>query len=332
MTSKLSLEAGAALAARGLTLDAAQQQALTQLSAWFEARLKPRRWFSRTPRGAYFYGGVGRGKSMLLDALFHTAPLAQKRRVHVHALLQNVQNRLLKHAGLADPIVRVAKELATEARLWFFDEFHVHDIGDAILLGRLLEQLFKHDCILLFSSNYAPDALCPNPLYSSRFKPFVAQIKRHSLVLEMDAGCDYRPRTERRWGRYIAQSSAAFSQTQEHSATHIKLGRRKIAVQGIDEKHLWVRFSSLCQQPLATSDYLEICARFTRVLLSDVPAMASCTLDEQQRLINFIDIAYDTGIELWLHSELALDELCAASKHGDFTRTHSRLAQLTRAL
>ena len=330
MTSKLYLEAAAALAARGVTLDDGQQQALVALGDWLAARLKSRTWFNRTPKAAYFYGSVGRGKSMLLDSLFAQVPVT-KSRIHLHALLQRVQHLLLAYAGKADPLVDVADTLEAEAMLWFFDEFHVHDIGDAILLGRLLDELFKRNVIILFSSNYAPDGLCPNPLYTSRFKPFVVQIKRHSLVLEMGLGCDYRPLTKKRWGRYIQAPSVVFHQEPIEPCALV-LGRREVPALKITDQALWINFAGLCQRPLAASDYLDIANRFEKVVLTDVPAMASCTLDEQQRLINFIDIAYDTGLTLWLHSELALDALCKASQHGDFSRTHSRLAQLSKSL
>jgi len=204
LTSELAAQAARLIEARGLQLDEAQARMLGCLGDWLQVRLRPPAWLRRPAAGAYLWGGVGRGKSLLLDALFQVAPLA-KRRLHVHALLQDVQRRLLAHAGRADPLARVADELAAEARLLFVDEFHVHDIGDAILLGRLLQPLFE---------------------------------------------------------------------------------------------------------------------------IGELPALAQCSLDVQQRLINFVDIAYDSGRELWLQSEHDLATLCANVAHGDFVRTRSRLAQL----
>ena len=192
MTSELYTQAVHLIEARGLHLDDAQQRMLARLADWLQARLRPSAWWRRTAAGAYLWGGVGRGKSLLLAALFEAAPLANKRRVHVHALLQDVQQRMLAHTGQADPLLRVADELASEARLLYLDEFHVHDIGDAILLGRLLQPLIARGCILLFSSNYAPAQLCPNPLYHSRFKPFAALLeKRLALIADLrSAGRD----------------------------------------------------------------------------------------------------------------------------------------------
>ncbi|MCU1717962.1 cell division protein ZapE [Pseudomonas sp. 5P_3.1_Bac2] len=334
MTSELAQQARAAIAQRGLHLDAGQAQAFTRLADWLQARLQPPGWLRRVPRGGYLHGAVGRGKSLLLDSLFAAAPLANKRRVHVHALLQEVQQRLLAHSGKAQPLTLVARELCAESQLLFFDEFHVHDIGDAILLGRLLEQLFKHDCTLLFSSNYEPAQLCPNPLYHSRFKPYAELIKRHCVVLPMEAGLDYRPLSPRHWGRYVqtsaAELAAQLSDLPRLSA--LPVGRRQLSIRGHSADCLWLDFAALCQQPLASSDYLQLCQRFKRIVVSDVPPLARCNLDEQQRWVNFIDIAYDAGTQLWLHSSLDFEALCAQAGHTDFSRTRSRLAQLARGV
>jgi cell division protein ZapE len=334
LTSELAQQARAAIAQRGLHLDAGQALAFTCLADWLQARLQPAGWLRRVPRGGYLHGDVGRGKSLLLDSLFAAAPLANKRRVHVHALLQEVQQRLLARSGEADPLALVARELCAESQLLFFDEFHVHDIGDAILLGRLLEQLFKHNCTLLFSSNYEPAQLCPNPLYHSRFKPYAELLKRHCLVLRMDAGLDYRPLSPKHWGRYLQISSAELAaQLRDVPAVaQLPVGRRQVAIRGRSDECLWLDFAALCQQPLASSDYLQLCQRFARIVVSEVPALARCNLDEQQRWVNFIDIAYDAGTQLWLHCALDFEALCAQAGHTDFSRTRSRLAQLQRSV
>lgn len=330
MTSELHAQAARLIEARGLHLDTAQQRLLETLSGWLLARLQPSRWRRRAAAGVYLWGGVGRGKSLLLDALLQAAPCTAKRRVHVHALLQEVQQRLLTHAGLADPLARVADELAAEARLLYLDEFHVHDIGDAILLGRLLQPLIERDCILLFSSNYAPAELCPNPLYHSRFKPFAEVLQRHCRVLQMEAGPDYRQQSGQRWGLYLLGPAQWLDERLSAlpRVTQLPLGRQTLRLRGMDAHTLWLDFAALCQQPLASRDYLALCQRFPRLVISALPALAGCSLDEQQRLVNFIDIAYDHGTELWLQSEVPLEVLCAGVGHGDFPRTRSRLAQL----
>ena len=329
MTSELQAQAARLIEARGLQLDAAQQRMLARLAAWLQARMRPSVW-RRPAAGVYLWGGVGRGKSLLLEALFQVAPCQTKRRVHVHALLQEVQQRMLRHTGHSDPLQRVADELASEARLLFLDEFHVHDIGDAILLGRLLQPLIERDCILLLSSNYAPPQLCPNPLYHSRFKPFAELLQRRCLVLQMEAGSDYRTLSTQHWGRYLQGPATLLEAHLAHlpATSQLLVQRRALTLRGMDERTIWLDFAALCRQPLASSDYLHLCQRFARIAIGELPLVARCSLDEQQRLVNFIDIAYDQGCELWMQAEHSLEALCAGVGHGDFSRTRSRLAQL----
>ena len=330
MISELCSQALRFIEAQGLHLDDAQQRTLARLTDWLQARIRPSGWRRRPAAGAYLWGGVGRGKSLLLAALFEAAPVASKRRMHVHALLQDVQSRLLAHTGQADPLQRVADELAREARLLYLDECHVHDIGDAILLGRLLQTLIERDCILLFSSNYTPAQLCPNPLYHSRFKPFAELLQRRCLVLQMEAGPDYRAHSTRHWGLYLQGPARLLEARLAHlpATSQLLVQRRTLALRGMDERTIWLDFAALCRQPLASSDYLQLCQRFAHIAIGELPALGRCTLDEQQRLINFIDIAYDRACELWMQGERPLDVLCEGVSHGDFSRTRSRFAQL----
>lgn len=330
MTSELYAQALRFIEARGLHLDDAQARVLARLADWLQARMRPSVWRRRPAAGVYLWGGVGRGKSLLLDALLQAAPCQAKRRVHVHAFLQEVQQRMLRHAGKTDPLQRVADELANEARLLYLDEFHVHDIGDAILLGRLLQPLIERDCILLLNSNYAPPQLCPNPLYHSRFKPFAELLQRRCLVLQMDAGRDYRTASIQPWGRYLQGSASQLEARLAHlpAISQLRVQRRALTLRGMDHRTIWLDFSALCRQPLASGDYLQLCQRFAHIAIGELPALARCSLDEQQRLVNFIDIAYDNGCELWLQAEHSLEDLCAGVAHGDFFRTRSRLAQL----
>lgn len=313
-----------------MRIDVIQQRVFKRLAQWLQQRLQPSRWRLRAAAGVYLWGQVGRGKSLLLDAFFSSVDGLSKRRVHVHELLQDVQQRMLTYMGQPDPLARVADDLADQAQLWFIDEFHVHDIGDAIMLGRLLGPLIERGCTLLLSSNYAPEHLCANPLYHSRFKPYAELIKRQCLVLHIEDGPDYRARSSQHWGRFVrAEPEVLVSLLGAMAgAGTLELGRRQIQVRGVQERCIWLDFAELCQQPLASSDYLRLCERYSRIVVSHVPVLASCTLDELQRLINFIDIAYDRRCELWLHAQQPLASLAADVRHGDFSRTLSRLAQL----
>lgn len=326
----------AELQQRGYRADAAQQRALECLAEWLQARLGARSIWRRAPAaGVYLWGGVGRGKSLLMDCLFQAAPLAAKRRVHCHGFLLDVQRRLLAYSGQPDPLRRVAADLAAEARLLCFDEFHLHDIGDAILLGRLLEYLLRERVALVFTSNYAPQALCPNPLYHGRVKPFIGLLQRWLQVVHLDAGVDYRRQARRSWGHCIRASAADAERTlrqclalDRQAPAALTINRRTIALRGLGARTLWVDFAELFVQPRALADYLWLCERFRQLAISDILPLGRYSPDAQQRFVHFIDVAYDAGIELWLSSEQSLASLCADGSPVDFARTRSRLLQL----
>jgi len=323
------------LAASGFQADAAQSFALDTLAEWLETLLNGKRgWLRRPIGGLYLWGGVGRGKSFVMDCFFQGAPLAAKRRVHFHAFLQELQVRLLAHTGQPDPLARVAGELAGEVRLLCFDEFHVHDIGDAILLGRLLEALLRAQVGVVVTSNYAPAALCPNPLHHERFKPFIRVLEKHLRVVELDGGVDYRSRSSRDWGQYHWPESPQSLHDWHRAlglavpAAPLQVNRLKLQPLGQDARSLWLDFAALFPVPSSTRDYLWLCERFERIAISGLPCLDRHSLDVQQRFLNFVDIAYDAGIELLLSSEASLESLCRVRGHEDFARTRSRLAQL----
>ena len=327
------------LAARGFRADPGQQRAIAQLADWLGAQLAPKRRWRRPAAGIYLWGGVGRGKSFVMDCLFAAAPVANKRRVHVHGFLQELQQRLNAYSGQPEPLARVAADLAGEARLLCFDEFHVHDIGDAILLGRLLECLLREGVALVFTSNFAPAGLCPNPLYHVRFRPFIALLQRHCLVLELDAGEDYRQRTRHDWGRFIqAPAERADSllcralQIVAGEGGELELNRRSFALRGRSGQGIWLDFSALFEVPSSPADYLWLCEHLACVAVSNVPPLHRLSLDVQQRVINFIDVAYDSGVVLLLASESSLEQVCADIGASDFSRTRSRLQQLSRSV
>ncbi|TRO39904.1 cell division protein ZapE [Pseudomonas sp. ALS1131] len=324
------------LAARGFRADPAQQRAIAQLADWLGAQLAPKRRWRRPAAGFYLWGGVGRGKSFVMDCLFAAAPVVNKRRVHVHGFLQELQQRLNAYSGQPEPLARVAADLAGEARLLCFDEFHVHDIGDAILLGRLLECLLREGVALVFTSNFAPAGLCPNPLYHVRFRPFIALLQRHCQVLELDAGEDYRQHTRHDWGRFIqAPAERADSllcralQIVAGEGSELELNRRSFALRGRSGQGIWLDFSALFEVPSSTADYLWLCEHLACVAVSNVPPLHRLSLDVQQRVINFIDVAYDSGVVLLLASESSLEQVCADIGASDFSRTRSRLQQLS---
>ncbi|HZX18468.1 MAG TPA: cell division protein ZapE [Pseudomonas sp.] len=327
----------AVLQAHGYRADVAQQAAIDHLGQWLSAFLQARpSWLRRRAAGVYLHGGVGRGKSFVLDACFAAAPLAQKRRVHFHVFLQELQQRLGRYAGQADPLAKIAAEIAGQTRLLCFDEFHVHDIGDAVLLGRLLTLLVGQGVGLICTSNYPPGGLCPNPLYRARFQPTIALLEQRFDVLQLDGGYDYRQGSTRQWGRLCwplqeqddwlgAQLGLSIAATRD---ANLLVNQHPLRLRGHEGARAWLDFTELFRRPRSSADYLWLCAEFRELAIGGVPRLAGEGVDVQQRFLNFIDIAYDRGIELLLGCAASLDELCPRGIQSDLSRTHSRLQQL----
>ena len=329
----------AALEARGYRADGAQQAAIDHLGSWLESHLAGRRgWLRRVPAGVYLWGGVGRGKSFLMDAFFAAAPVQAKRRVHFHAFLQELQARMLALSGQADPLAKAARALAAELRLLCFDEFHVHDIGDAMLLGRLLAVLVEEGVGLVCTSNYHPDGLCPNPLYRERFEPAIRLLEKRFDVLSVDGGEDYRQRSTalEAWGSYGWPLAAGddwpgrqleLTTAAERDLT-LEVNYHPLQVMAREDDRAWLEFDALFRQPHSSADFLWLCQRFRRIAIGTVPWLDGEGIDVQQRFLSFIDIAYDSGVRLVLGCAADLDTLCAGKAPQDYARTRSRLRQL----
>ncbi|WP_342247238.1 cell division protein ZapE [Pseudomonas sp. OTU5201] len=330
----------ALLEARGYRADAAQRTAIGHLGQWLESFLAGKKsWLRRLPAGLYLWGGVGRGKSFVMDAFFAAAPLSAKRRVHFHAFLQELQERMRNFAGQPDPLALAARALVAETRVLCFDEFHVHDIGDAVLLGRLLKVLVEEGVGMVCTSNYDPDGLCPNPLYRERFKPAIALIEKRFDVLNLDGGEDYRLRRGEfeSWGSYCWPSSAfeegwierqlGLTSAAERDAV-ISVNHHPLRLRAVEGECAWLDFDELCRRPHSSADFLWLSRRFGHLAISTVPCLGEEAIDVQQRFVNLIDIAYDAGTPLLLVSESSLDDLCRGKPHMDFSRTRSRLQQL----
>ncbi|SHL83239.1 cell division protein ZapE [Pseudomonas punonensis] len=330
----------AALEARGFHADSQQQQAIDTLGQWLQGWCTGRRgWLRKPAAGVYLWGGVGRGKSFVMDAFFAAAPFSAKRRVHFHAFLQELQQRMQPFAGHPDPLVLAIRALAQDIRLLCFDEFHVHDIGDAMLLRRLLDVLVEEGVGLVMTSNYPPAGLCPNPLYRERFTPAIEMLEKRFTVLALDAGTDYRelPGNAQRWGEYLWPQSAGGldylqgwlgfdAQTQRDQV--LTVNHHPLPVRALVPGRAWVEFAELCGNAHSTADFLWLLQRYPRLALTGVPPLDSQPTDACQRFINLVDIAYDAGAELLLCSEFSLERLCRGSAHQDFVRTRSRLGQL----
>ena len=330
----------ALLVARGYEADPAQTAAIKLLAQWLDSWLRGRRGWLRAPRGGvYLWGGVGRGKSFVMDAFFAAAPVVEKRRVHFHAFLQDVLERLRQITGQPDPLAVIAGEIAADTRLLCFDEFHVHDIGDAMLLGRLLHQLVEQGVRIVATSNYEPRALCPNPLYRDRFKPAIELIERRFAIYNLDGGQDYRQSAEGGylWGEFAqvaAEQQADWVAGRLHlddSAerdVQLNVNHRPLCLRARLQVSAWLDFGELCRLPRSSADLLWLIRSFERIAVTGATSLDGEGINVQQRFINLIDIAYDSGTELLLVADTSVDELLSAGAHVDFARTHSRLQQL----
>lgn len=335
---------------RGFQLDEAQQGAVAHLQRLYNALLEREagnkrllhKLFGRKRgiRGVYLWGGVGRGKSFLMDVFFSSVPLLHKKRVHFHRFMQEVHAELdtIKHH--ADPLVIVAQRIALQARLICFDEFNVSDIADAMLLGRLLRELLERGVVLIATSNHKPDELYMHGLQRSRFLSAIALLKERLDVVEVDGGSDYRLRMLERVKTYhlplgeLAEThlAAAFSGLAggdgERNAT-LEVEGRQIAAKCVAPGVVWLDFQMICGGPRGQADYIEIARRFHTVLISDIPKMKPELAAEARRFTWLVDEFYDRRVKLILSAEAPPQELYLGGPHADESdRTISRLMEM----
>ena len=337
------------LAARGTTLDHAQVAALERLqrlAAELEAfrvarRSTLKRLFSKpaVPRGVYLWGGVGRGKSFLMDAFFATVAIKRKSRVHFHAFMREVHEELARLKDEPDPLATVAARIARKWRLICFDEFHVADIADAMILGRLFSALFRHGIVFVMTTNYAPDGLWPDGLQRERFLPTIALIKEWLDVIEVDAGIDYRLRTLEQVESYHvpldaradAALAAAFDAMRAGPDDDPKLvvEGRTLTARRRAGSVAWFDFVTLCDGPRSQRDYLELACRFSVLLLSGIPRMTAEMGDRSRRFTWLVDILYDHRVKLLATAAAPPEELYPEGPNSrEFARTVSRLAEM----
>jgi cell division protein ZapE len=337
------------LAARGTTLDAAQARALARLQrladelAVFRAarQSKVKRLFVRpeVPRGLYLWGGVGRGKSFLMDAFYAHVAIRRKTRVHFHAFMRDVHEELATLKREPDPLATVAARIARRWRLVCFDEFHVSDIADAMILGRLLMALFAAGVVFVMTSNYPPDGLYPHGLQRQNFVPTIRLLERWLDVLEVDGGIDYRLRALEQAPTYYAPlgptADAALAHAFETTRTgpdedpQLHVEGRTLKARKRAGSAVWFDFAALCDGPRSQRDYLELAQRFAVVFLSDVPRMSAEMGDRARRFTWLVDILYDHRVKLLLSAAVPPEDLYREGPHSrEFPRTVSRLVEM----
>lgn len=315
----------------------------------WKARLGLARRAQTPPQGLYVYGGVGRGKSMLMDLFFEKTDIAHKRRVHFHAFMLEVQEAL--HAwrknqskgSESDPIEPIADKIAKEAWLLCFDEFHVVDIADAMILGRLFEALFSRGVVVAATSNFALDELYKDGLNRELFLPFIALFKEKLDVLHLDSPTDYRLARLKNMKVYLSPlgpaSSAALAKDFAELTQGAETVQETIAIKGrtIDVPRTaigvaWFEFSALCERPLGAADYIEIASRYHTVILDNVPKLNEARRNEAKRFMLFIDELYEHKTNLIMAAEVPPHDLYREGRHAfEFERAVSRLMEMQSA-
>lgn len=291
------------------------------------------------PRGVYMYGGVGRGKSFLMDCFYGAVPLKRKTRLHFHEFMREVHRELTLLQGTANPLDVLAKQIAKKYRLICFDEFHVADVTDAMILHRLLAALFECGVGFVTTSNFMPDELYPNGLHRDRILPAIALLNKKLEVINVDNGMDYRRRTLEQLNLYHvplgAESDAAMRDAfdrlsefhDEPPILHIEA--REIKALRKAGGLVWFDFKTLCGGPRSQNDYLEIASQFHTILLSDVPHMPMRMASEARRFTWLIDVLYDRRVKLIMSAAVPAEALYTEGPLAhEFPRTVSRLNEM----
>jgi cell division protein ZapE len=339
--------------------DPAQENAVRRLDALAKCLGEKRGFwlFRKAPassKGLYIWGDVGRGKTLLLDFFFEEAPVAKKRRAHFNSFMVDVHARLhaqRQKAGSDDPVPPVAKSIADEARLLCFDEFQVTDVVDAMILGRLFDQLFADGVVIVVTSNTPPDRLYAGGLNRQLFLPFIEEIKHRLDVVELNGPTDYRLQRISGLNVYLmplstqadAEMDAAWQRLTDSNflngaparayargkpASLTVLGRTLVvpqAARGVAR----FSFDELCDRPLAAADYLAVAQEFHTVLIDHIPTMTDNMHNVARRFTLLIDTLYDEGVKLICSAATPPDQLYPAGIASDsFRRTASRLAEM----
>jgi len=339
----------AELKARGYQSDPAQLRAVAALDRcareWAEYKQKRSNRLKKLinhpdiPKGVYMYGGVGRGKSFLMDCFFQAVPLVRKTRLHFHEFMREVHRELAELQGTVNPLDVLAERVALKYKLICFDEFHVADVTDAMILHRLLAGLFRHGVGLVATSNFRPDDLYPNGLHRDRILPAIGLLNQEMEVVNVDHGIDYRRRTLEQMQTYYtplgpeadAAMEAAFSRLaearDEDPVLHIEA--REIRARRKAGGVVWFDFKTLCGGPRSQNDYLEIASQFHTVFLSDVPAMSVRMASEARRFTWLVDVLYDRRVKLILSAQVPPEQLYTEGPLAhEFPRTVSRLNEM----
>ncbi|HSP30721.1 MAG TPA: cell division protein ZapE [Halomonas sp.] len=291
-------------------------------------------------KGLYFWGGVGRGKTYLVDTFFEALPFPDKMRTHFHRFMQRVHNELTHYKGEKNPLTLIAGKFATEARVICFDEFFVKDITDAMILANLLEALFERGVVLVATSNIVPDDLYKDGLQRARFLPAIELVNRHCEVVNVDSGVDYRLRALERAAifhspldaeaeRELARSFEEITGHEGEVDASLEVNHRVLKTRRLYDDVAWFEFLELCDGPRSQNDYIELAREFHTILVSNVTYMDAKKDDQARRFINMVDEFYDRGVKLLMSAEVPIEQLYGDGKLTfEYQRTLSRLQEM----
>ena len=337
------------LAQRGYTSDPAQLKAVQALEQcaedWADYKDQRSNVFKKLinrpdiPQGVYMHGGVGRGKSFLMDCFYNAVPIQRKTRLHFHEFMREVHRELADLQGTVNPLDELGKRMAKRYRLLCFDEFHVADITDAMILHRLLDALFENGVGMVTTSNFHPDDLYPNGLHRARILPAIELLKTHMQVISVDNGTDYRRRTMEKVKLYHTPLGTDADIEMELAFSQLAESRDENPVLYIESRHIeaqrkaggivWFDFKQLCGGPRSQNDYLELATQFHTVLLSNVPQMFVRHASEARRFTWLVDVLYDRRVKLIMSAAVPPEQLYTEGPLvHEFPRTASRLNEM----
>ncbi len=338
--------------AQNLTVDAQQQALVMQLDQLNQDLCKyvnaQPSFFSKllgqhkqsAVKGMYLWGGVGRGKTMLMDIFFESLPFSAKRRLHFHHFINDIHIQLKQLEQQSNPLKIIADNTAREIKVLCLDEFHINDITDAMLMAGLLENLFAAGISLFTTSNRPPDDLYKDGLQRSRFIPAIELLKTHTHVINLDNNIDYRLRTLRKDGTYHYPLSEGIESHMQMAFTtltnqdtltksYIEVNGRQIPTKGHAEGAIWFTFKALCESPRSQNDYIEIACEHHSVFLSGLPAMDDLNNDAARRFLNLLDVFYDHQVKLIISADTAIENIYTGKRLAfEFERASSRLIEM----
>jgi cell division protein ZapE len=337
------------LSSKGHAADPAQLRAIEALerceTQWFDYKAQRSNLLTKllrrpdVPRGVYMHGGVGRGKSFLMDCFFNAIPLKRKTRLHFHEFMREVHRELAEMKGLANPLHEMGKRIGRRYALICFDEFHVADITDAMILHRLLESLFEHRVSIVTTSNFEPDGLYPNGLHRDRILPAIELLKQKLEVLSVDNGVDYRCRTLEQVEIYHTPLDAAADLALTNAFDRLAESADEPPVLHIEHREfparrkaggvVWFDFEVLCGGPRSQNDYLELATQFHTIVLSNVPYMPPRLASQARRFTLLVDVLYDRRVKLIISAQVPPEALYTEGPLAhEFSRTISRLNEM----